>query len=277
MFDRRLEIKTREQIAIMRRAGLVVGETLSLLRDAVAPGVTTLELDALAEDHIRARGATPNFLNYHGFPATICTSVNDEVVHGIPGSRVLSSGDLISIDCGAIVDGWHGDAAITVAVGEISADVQKLMDVTEGSMWAGFAAARLGGRVTDISHAVEGYIRSQAHPSGGSYGILEDFTGHGIGTAFHSGLIIPHYDDPRFATMMEPGMTFTIEPMINAGKREIKEDAKGGSYDGWTIVTRDHSLSAQWEHTVLVTESGYEVLTLSAGSPPPPAFVNAAA
>ena len=170
--DRGVEIKTPDQIAKMRVAGLLVGETLELLRTSVRAGITTGDLDAIAQENIRAGGGTPSFLGYGHppFPATICASVNDEVVHGIPGSRVLEDGDVVSIDCGAIVDGWHGDAAITVAVGEVRPDVLELMRVTEGSMWAGFAAARLGGRVTDISHAVESYVRSQPHPTGGEFG-----------------------------------------------------------------------------------------------------------
>src|SRR6188472_440240 len=159
--DRGIEIKTREQILAMRKAGLVVGRTLELLRGQVKAGISTGELDAIAEDNIRSSGATPSFKGYHGFTGSICASVNDEIVHGIPGGRVLADGDLISIDCGAIVDGWHGDAAITVAVGDVPAEVTALMDVTEQSMWRGIAAAHLGGRVTDISHAVERHVRGQ--------------------------------------------------------------------------------------------------------------------
>ena len=165
--DRGIEYKSAEQIAAMRRAGLVVGGALEKLRAAVRPGISTEELDAVAEDHIRSSGATPSFLGYHGFPASICASVNDEVVHGIPGQRVLVEGDVVSLDCGAIVDGWHGDAAITVAVGEVPAEVTELMRVTEESLWRGIAAARLGGRVTDISHAVETHVRA-AGPTGSS-------------------------------------------------------------------------------------------------------------
>ncbi|MBA2523206.1 MAG: type I methionyl aminopeptidase, partial [Solirubrobacterales bacterium] len=178
--DRGLEVKTPEQIAVMREAGLVVAETLELLSAAVEPGITTKDLDRLAEQHIRARRATPNFLGYHGFPATICTSVNDEVVHGIPGDRVLREGDLLSIDCGAIVDGWHGDAAVTVPVGEVAPELTRLLEVCEQALWRGFAAARLGGRVTDISAAIETHVRSA-----GDYGIVEDYVGHGIGSAMH--------------------------------------------------------------------------------------------
>src|SRR6476620_8335492 len=178
--DRGLEIKTREQIDLMRVAGRLVGETLELLRAATRPGVTTLELDTLAETNIRDHGGIPSFKGYSQppFPATSCASVNDEVVHGIPGQRTLVDGDVISIDCGAIVAGWHGDAAITVPVGEVGDDVRELLRVTEESLWRGLAAARLGGRVTDISHAIETYVRGE-----GDYGILEDYVGHGIGTA----------------------------------------------------------------------------------------------
>ena len=191
--DRGVEIKTPAQIDLMRTAGLLVGETLELLRAACRPGITTAELDALAEDHIRAHGGVPSFLGYGHppFPATICASVNDEVVHGIPGPRVLRDGDIVSIDCGAIVDGWHGDAAITVPVGEVADDVVELMRVTEESLWAGIAAARLGGRVSDISHAVEAYVRSQ-----GDYGIVEDYVGHGIGTEMHMPPSVPNFGRP---------------------------------------------------------------------------------
>src|SRR4051794_4856421 len=187
-----IEIKSPEQIAQMRRAGLVVGETLELLRAAVRPGVTTGELDAIAADHIRSRGATPNFLDYHGYPATICASVNDEVVHGIPGDRALAEGDIVSLDCGAIVDGWHGDAAITVGVGEVGPELVDLMRVCEESLWRGLAAVRLGDRLTDISHAIESHVRSQ-----GAYGIVEDYVGHGIGSAMHMPPHGPKHRRPR--------------------------------------------------------------------------------
>ena len=178
MFDRGIEIKTPEQIATMRAAGLVVGETLELLRSTARAGMTTGDLDAVAHEHIRSRGATSNFLGYHGFTGVICTSVNDEVVHGIPGPRVLRDGDIVSIDCGAIVDGWHGDAAVTVAIGDVPDEVTELMRVTEDAMWRGIAAARLGGRVSDISHAIETSVEAA-----GDYGIVEGYTGHGIGRA----------------------------------------------------------------------------------------------
>ncbi|MFL6106768.1 MAG: type I methionyl aminopeptidase [Marmoricola sp.] len=256
--DRGIEIKTPEQIAKMRVAGLLVGQTLELLRSSVRTGISTRELDAIAEDNIRSGGGVPSFLGY-GYPpftGTICASVNDEVVHGVPGDRVLADGDVISIDCGAIVEGWHGDAAITVAVGEIDPGVQQLMDVTEGSMWAGFAAARLGGRVSDISHAVESYIRSQQHPSGGAYGILEDYTGHGIGTEMHQPPNVPNYGKAGRGPKLELGLALAVEPMVTLGSKDTLV-----AEDDWTIVTTDGSTSAHFEHTFTLTENGPWVLT----------------
>ena len=256
--DRGIEIKTPDQIAKMRVAGLLVGETLELLRTEVRPGVSTGELDAIAHENIRAGGGVPSFLGYGHppFPATICASVNDEVVHGIPGSRVLQDGDAISIDCGAIVDGWHGDAAITVAVGETRPDVLELMRVTEGSLWAGISAARLGGRVSDISHAVESYVRAQAHPTGGDFGILEDFTGHGIGTAMHQPPNVPNYGRPGRGPKLERGLALAVEPMITLGSKY----AQVGD-DGWTVVTEDSSWSAHFEHSFTLTPNGAWILT----------------
>src|SRR3954462_15819340 len=209
--DRGIEIKTPEQIEKMRVAGLLVGETLELLRGSVRAGVSTGELDAIAEDNIRSHGGIPSFQGYGHppFPGSICASVNDEVVHGIPGDRVLEDGDLISIDCGAIVDGWHGDAAITVPVGEVNADLHRLMEVTEGSMWAGFAAARLGGRVSDISHAVEADIR--AH---GDYGTLEHSPGHGTAPAIPRPPTVPNSGRPGRGPKLERGLALAVEPMV---------------------------------------------------------------
>jgi methionyl aminopeptidase len=251
--DRGIEIKTPDQIEMMRVAGLLVGETLELLRGAVRAGITTGELDALAEDNIRSRGGVPSFKGYGHppFPGSICASVNDEVVHGIPGERVLADGDLISIDCGAIVDGWHGDAAITVAVGEVNADLVRLMEVTEGAMWAGFAAARLGGRVTDISYAVESHVRSQ-----GDYGILEDYTGHGIGTAMHQPPNVPNYGRPGRGPRLERGLALAVEPMVTLGTKHTLL-----AEDDWTIVTADRSWAAHFEHTFTLTPDGPWVLT----------------
>ncbi|MDR7251765.1 methionyl aminopeptidase [Nocardioides sp. BE266] len=251
--DRGIEIKTPEQIDLMRVAGRLVGETLELLRDAARPGVTTKELDTLAETNIRDHGGVPSFLGYGvpPFPATICASVNDEVVHGIPGPRTLAEGDVISIDCGAIVEGWHGDAAITVPIGEVADDVHELLRVTEESLWRGMAAARLGGRVTDISHAVETYVRSQ-----GRYGILEDYTGHGIGTEMHMAPNVPNYGRRGRGPSIVEGLALAVEPMVTLGSKhtDLLEDE-------WTVATVDGSMSAHFEHTFTVTPRGAWVLT----------------
>jgi methionyl aminopeptidase len=249
--DRGVEIKTPEQVVAMRRAGVVVGETLEVLRAAVRPGLTTGELDAIAEDSIRTRGATPSFLGYHGFTGSICASVNDEVVHGMPGDRVLADGDVVSIDCGAIVDGWHGDAAITVALGEVPAEVAELMRVTEGAMWRGIAAARLGGRVTDISYAVERFVRGE-----GTYGILEDYVGHGIGSAMHQAPNVPNVGRAGKGPKLVRGIALAVEPMITLGTAETSV-----LDDEWTVVTDDGSWAAHFEHTFAVTADGLWVLT----------------
>jgi methionyl aminopeptidase len=254
LLDRSLEIKTPEQIDLMRVAGLLVGETLELLRGAARAGVTTGELDALAEDNIRSHGGIPSFQGYGHppFPGTICASVNEEVVHGIPGSRELMDGDVISIDCGAIVDGWHGDAAITVAIGDVAPQVTDLMRVTEEALWAGMAAARLSGRVSDISRAVETTVRTQ-----GGYGILEDYVGHGIGTQMHLPPNVPNVvrrgdRGPKLV----PGLALAVEPMVTLGGADT--DVLD---DDWTVVTADGSMSAHFEHTFTLTPNGAWVLT----------------
>ncbi|CAI9416644.1 Methionine aminopeptidase 1 [Nocardioides sp. T2.26MG-1] len=251
LLDRGIEIKTPAQIDGMRKAGLVVGRTLELLRGSVRAGISTGELDAIAEDSIRSSGAVPSFKGYHGFPASICASVNDEVVHGIPGGRVIVEGDVVSIDCGAIVDGWHGDAAITVAVGAVPDEVTRLMRVTEEAMWRGIAAARLGGRVTDISHAVETHVRSQ-----GGYGILEDYTGHGIGSQMHQPPNVPNYGRPGKGPRLVEGLALAVEPMITLGTKETSL-----LEDDWTVVTDDGSWAAHFEHTFTITPQGTWVLT----------------
>lgn len=246
-----IEYKSEAEVAKMREAGLVVGRTLELLREAVRPGVTTADLDAVAERHIRRAGAVPSFLGYHGFPATICASVNDEIVHGIPGDRVLREGDIVSIDCGAILDGWHGDSAVTVPVGEVAPELHELMRVCEEAMWRGFAAARLGGRLTDISHAVESYVRSQ-----GEYGVVQEYVGHGIGTAMHQEPQVPNYGRPGQGPRLRKGLVLAVEPMVNLGGRHtvLLED-------GWTVKTRDGRHSAHFEHTFTLTDDGPWVLT----------------
>ena len=251
MFERGIEIKTPAQIESMRAAGLVVGSALELLRSVVAPGMTTAELDTIAHDHIRSQGATSNFLNYHGFTGVICTSVNDQVVHGIPGTRVLRDGDIISIDCGAIVDGWHGDAATTVAIGEVPAKVTELMRVTEEALWRGMAAARLGGRVSDISHAVETTV-----DAAGDYGIVEGYTGHGIGSAMHQPPNVPNYGKAGRGPKLVKGLALAVEPMVTLGSPETRTLA-----DDWTVVTTDGSWAAHYEHTFTLTDAGVWVLT----------------
>jgi methionyl aminopeptidase len=253
MFRKResIEIKSTDQIAKMREAGLVVATTLKLVADAVRPGISTRELDAIAHANIIQMGALPSFLGYHGFPAVICTSVNDEVVHGIPGMRVLHEGDLISVDCGAIVDGWHGDAAMSVLVGDVAPEVAELSRVTEASMWAGLAQARAGGRLSDIGHAVEAAINAA-----GEYGIVEEYVGHGIGTSMHMHPPVPNYGKPGQGPHLKVGMALAIEPMVCLGGSEV-----GVLTDGWTVVTSDHRYAAHWEHTVAITEDGPWVLT----------------
>ena len=251
--NRGLEIKTPAQIDKMRVAGLLVGETLEVLRAAARPGVTTRELDAIAEANIRDHGGIPSFKGYSHppFPATICASVNDEVVHGIPGDRTLVDGDIISIDCGAIVEGWHGDAAITVAIGQIAPEVAELLRVTEDALWHGMAAARLGGRVTDISHAVERHVRSQ-----GPYGILEDYTGHGIGTEMHMAPNVPNHGRPGKGPTLVEGLALAVEPMVTLGSKQT--DLLD---DDWTVATVDGSMAAHFEHTFTLTGAGAWVLT----------------
>jgi methionyl aminopeptidase len=252
----RIQVKTPEQIELMRLAGRLVGETLELVKEAVKPGVTTLDLDRIAEENIRSQGGIPSFIGVPGpvtaFPATLCTSVNEEIVHCIPrADKVLQEGDIISIDCGAIVGGWHGDAAITVPVGEVSAAVQKLLDVTEESLWLGMAAARVGGHLNDIGHAVESYVRSQ-----GSYGIVEGYGGHGIGTEMHMDPFIPNVGKAGTGLKLRAGLVLAVEPMVNLGSPGTDE-----LEDGWTVVTDDGKYSAHFEHTVAITEDGPQVLT----------------
>jgi methionyl aminopeptidase len=253
----RIQLKSPEQIASMRVAGLVVARALDAMRRAVAPGVSTADLDAIARDVLREAGATSSFLGYHGtYPAVICASVNERVVHGIPSpTEKLTEGDLISIDFGAIVDGWHGDSAITVAVGEVSAEAAALSAACEASMWDGLAMARSGQRLSDISHAVESSIRNA-----GRYGIVAGYGGHGIGTEMHMAPHILNYGRPGTGPRLVPGMALAIEPMVTLGSRATEELA-----DGWTVATVDGSWAAHWEHTVAVLEDGPWVLTAEDG------------
>lgn len=255
----RIEGKSPEQLRLMRAAGLVVGRTLAMLAESTAPGMTTKELDTLAEDFIRSSGALPSFLGYHGFTGTICTSVNEEIVHGIPGTRVLDEGDLISIDCGAIVDGWHGDAAISFIVGGAETgrpeDLQ-LIDATETSLYAGIAALQVGRPLFDVGAAVEDSISDSVRAHDREYGIVEDYVGHGIGTAMHMDPQVPNYRCREKGPTVVDGTTVAIEPMITLG-----DQANEVLSDDWTVVTLDKSRACHWEHTVAATKDGLWILT----------------
>jgi len=254
-----LDVKTPDQIRKMRLAGVVVGETLELIRGQVDAGMTTGDLDKTAEEYIRSRGATPSFLGYHGFTGTLCVSVNDEVVHGIPGTRVLQQGDLVSVDCGAIVDGWHGDAAISLIVGGREAGSARdlaLMDATQASLWAGIAALAVGSALYDVGGAVEDSIVDSARADKVTYGIVEEYVGHGIGTEMHQDPQVPNYRVRDRGPTVRSGVTVAIEPMITLGSAET--DVLD---DDWTVVTRDGSRAAHWEHSVAVTDEGIWVLT----------------
>jgi methionyl aminopeptidase len=253
----RIQVKSPEQIALMRVAGLVVARALREMRAAVAPGVSTADLDAIARDVLADEGASSSFLGYHGdYPAVICASVNQNVVHGIPSAQEkLAEGDLISIDFGAIVDGWHGDAAVSVPVGQVSPEVRALSDTCERALWDGLAAARAGGRLSDISHAVETTIRNA-----GRYGIVAGYGGHGIGTEMHMAPHILNYGRPGKGPRLMSGMALAIEPMITLGSRTTHELA-----DGWTVRTVDGSWAAHWEHTVAILDDGPWVLTAEDG------------
>ena len=251
-----IQLKTPQQLARMREAGLVVCRTLKVLADAVQPGVTTADLDEIARKEIASAGAVPSFLGYFGYPATICTSVNEQVVHGIPDrARRLRPGDLISIDCGAILDGWHGDSALTIGVGEIAPEDQALLEACETALWQGIAQARPGHRLSDVSHAVERSVLAS-----GPYGIVREYTGHGIGTAMHMPPDVPNYGNPGQGPRLEAGMALAIEPMITRGGEQTLELA-----DGWTVITADASRAAHFEHTVAITPDGPWVLTAEDG------------
>ncbi len=251
----------------MRVAGRLAGEVLDFIAPHVKPGVTTGELDRLCHHYmVDVQGTVPAPLNYappgyRPYPKSICTSVNHQVCHGVPGERMLKAGDIVNLDITVIKDGWHGDSSRMYLVGDVSIAARRLCEVTFECMWLGIATVRPGSFLGDIGAAV------QAHAEKHGYSVVREFCGHGIGRRFHEEPQVLHYGRAGTMDRLVPGMTFTIEPMINAGRREIRELA-----DGWTIVTKDHSLSAQWEHTVLVTEAGVEVLTLSAGTLPPPAI-----
>jgi methionyl aminopeptidase len=271
-----IELKSTAEIDAMRVAGRLASEVLDYLTPHVVPGITTLEIDKLAHDYmVSVQRTTPATLNYAPpgyppYPASLCTSVNHEVCHGVPAERALKSGDIVNIDVTVITaEGWHGDNSRMYVVGEGSIAARRLCQVTFEAMWKGIARVKPGARLGDIGHAIQVFAENAG------FSVVREFCGHGIGRKFHEEPQVLHYGRPGTLDELLPGMVFTVEPMINAGRRDIREDRKGGSYDGWTIVTKDRSLSAQWEHTVVVTETGYEVLTVSAGSPSPPPFASA--
>lgn len=248
-----ITVKSQSELDRMRRAGKILAKFLREVEAQIRPGVTTAELDRFAEQLILKEKGTPAFKGYHGFPATICASVNDEVVHGMPGKRKLNEGDVIGVDVGAIVDGFYADAARTFAVGKVGDDLLKLMRVTREALEAGIRAVKPGNRISDISHAVEEVIR----PHG--YGIVRQYVGHGIGSQLHEEPQIPNFGKPHQGAEIKPGMAFAIEPMVNAGTHEVKL-----LKDGWTVVTADGRPSAHFENTVIVTETGAELITQNA-------------
>lgn len=243
-------LKSEREINYLRDAGKIVAETLVEVKKAVKPGVTTLDLDQIAEKYIKSRDAIPAFKGYHGFAGNICSSINEEVVHGIPGLRKLKTGDNVSIDIGAVINGYNGDAAITVPVGEVDAEVQKLLDVTEESLYKGIEQAVIGNRLSDISHAV------QIHVEQHGFGVVRDYVGHGIGRSMHEDPQVPNYGAPGRGPRLKAGMTLAIEPMVNLGTYEVKT-----LDDGWTVVTLDGKRSAHFEHSIAITDGKPEILT----------------
>ncbi|MBI2846473.1 MAG: type I methionyl aminopeptidase [Chloroflexi bacterium] len=244
-------IKSPREIKIMRSAGQVVALAIEALKEAVRPGVRTIELDAVAFEVITKNGAIPSFKGYRGYPASICASINEEIVHGIPGERRLKEGDIVSLDVGAIVDGFHGDAAATLGVGEISPEAQRLIDTTRDALWAGIKAAKKGGRLGDISATIQKYVEER------SFSVVREYVGHGIGRNLHEDPSVPNYGEAGQGPLLRTGMTLALEPMVNAGGWQTKLLS-----DNWTVVTADGSLSAHFEHTIVIGDGGAEILTL---------------
>lgn len=246
-----ISYKSRREIELMRESGMMLSKTRKELEKHIKPGISTYQLDLIAEEYILSLGGKPNFKGYEGFPGTMCTSINEEVVHGIPKKdRILKDGDIITLDLGVVYKGYHSDSAWTYAVGKVDRETLKLMEVTKGSLMAGIKAAVSGNRVSDISGAIEDYIK----PYG--YGIVEDLTGHGIGRELHEDPIVPNFRTGKKGALLSPGMTICIEPMVNAGTKEVKL-----LDDGWTFVTKDHKMSAHYELMIVITENGNEILT----------------
>ena len=246
-------LKTSRELAIMKEACIISAGALQTVAKAVEPGVSTAELDRLAEEYIRSKGAVPNFKNYQGYPATACISINNEVIHGIPSKqRILKEGDIVSVDLGAMYEGYHGDNAATFAVGDVSPEAKRLMDVTRESLYEGINAARPGGRIGDISHAVQSYVEANG------FSVVRQFVGHGVGTKLHEDPEVPNFGKAGHGFRLMSGMTLAIEPMVNAGDYQVRV-----LKDGWTTVTSDGSLSAHFEHTVVITEDGPKIMTVA--------------
>ena len=246
-------LKTVRELSIMKEACRISAGALKLIGTAIEPGVTTAELDRLAEDYILSQGAVPNFKNYHGYPATACISINNEVIHGIPtASRKIKAGDIVSVDLGALFEGYHGDNAATFACGDISPEAQRLIDTTRESLYEGIKMARAGGRIGDISFAIQSYVEARG------YSVVRDFVGHGVGTSLHEAPEVPNFGTAGRGVRLLPGMTLAIEPMVNMGKYDVKVMP-----DGWTVLTKDGSLSAHFEHTVAITSDGPQIMTIA--------------
>jgi methionyl aminopeptidase len=246
-----ITIRTKREIEIMRKSNRLVAQVLQKLREAIKPGITTMELDKIAECSIRKAGAIPAFKGYRGYPASLCASVNEEVVHGIPGPRTLKEGDIVSLDLGAYLNGYYGDAAITFPVGTVNEEAKKLLEVTEKALYRGIEQAKSGNRLFDISHAIQSWVESFG------FSVVRDFVGHGIGRNLHEEPQVPNFGSPHQGPRLSPGMVLAIEPMINVGTWEVKI-----LKDGWTVVTSDGNLSAHFEHTIAITEGRPDILTL---------------
>ena len=244
-------LKSNDEIALMKKAGKIVGETLLLLEEKVKPGVTTAELDIMAEEFITKHGAKPSFKGLYGFPSSLCISVNEQVIHGFPGSYVLKEGDIVSVDCGACIDGFHGDAARTFPVGNITKEAQRLIDITRDSFFKGIEYAKVGNRLSDISYEIQSYVEAAG------FSVVRDFVGHGIGRNVHEDPNVPNFGKSGRGPKLQEGMVLAIEPMVNAGTYKVKT-----LKDGWTVVTADNSLSAHYENTVAILSDGPEILTL---------------
>ena len=242
--------KTPREIALLKEAGRIVALVHQELKKSIVSGITTKEIDKLSEKIIRQYGATPSFKGYQGFPGAVCVSINDMVIHGIPGHQKLKNGDIVSVDVGACYQGYHGDSAWTYAVGEVSDEAKRLMKVTEEALYEGLKQAKPENHVGDISAAIENYVRKNGYTS------PEDYTGHGVGTSIHEDPMVPNYGKYGHGPLLKPGMVIAVEPMVHAGKKEVKV-----LKDGWGVVTADHSLAAHYEHTIVITEDGYEILT----------------